>query len=268
MLRGLERGALDGVCVHGGERGVVDLAGADADHALNGLDEDLPVSDFAGAGGRQDGLDARLDVRLRAHHLDLDLLVELHDDRVAAVLAHDLLLTPVAAHATESDSCDAGLEQRRLDLGQAFGPNDGSDEVHGENVSPVAPHCQRNHASDARIRHHSSHIPPTAYCVPSRTPCKLCNQAGAPHPVGLAASGGWRNTHWVSAVTEHKDDRLTVDEDTAAWPPCSPPPAWKSPSPPPVTREGGLHVRTKAHRAACRAFLRGGRGTGAVPAAP
>src|SRR5712692_59652 len=138
MLRGLERGALDGVCVHGGERGIVDLAGADADHALNGLDEDLPVTDFAGAGGSQDGLDARLDVRLRAHHLDLDLLVELHDDRVAAVLAHDLLLTPVAAHATESDPCDAGLEQRRLDLGQAFGPNDGSDEFHGENLPPVA----------------------------------------------------------------------------------------------------------------------------------
>src|SRR5437899_3271150 len=137
MLRGLERGALHGVCVHGGERGVVDLAGADADHALDGLDEDLPVADFAGAGGSQDGLDARLDVRLRAHHLDLDLLVELHDDRGAAVLAYDLLLTPVAAHATESDPGDAGLEQRRLDLGQAFGPNDGSDEFHGENLPPV-----------------------------------------------------------------------------------------------------------------------------------
>src|SRR4029077_6923760 len=162
MLRGLERGALDGVCVHGGERGVVDLAGADADHALNGLDEDFPVTDFAGAGGSQDGLDARLDVRLRTHHLDLDLLVELHDDRVAAVLAHDLLLTPMAAHATESDSGDAGLEQRRLDFRQAFGPNDGSDEFHSGNVAPV-PHAVNGivhwmHESDIILRYFAHSI--------------------------------------------------------------------------------------------------------------
>src|SRR5882762_4691483 len=84
------------------------------------------------------------------------------------------------------------------------------------------------------------------------------------HPVGLAVSGGWRN----AVYDEHKDDRLTVGEDTTTCPPCSPPPAWKSPSPPPITREGGLYVRIKAHRAAGRALLRGGRGTGSVPAAP
>src|SRR4029077_8184497 len=111
-----------------------------------------------GAGGSQDGFDARFDERLRAHHLDLHLLVELHDDRGAAVLALHLLLAPVAAHATEGDPGDAGLAQRRLDLGQAFGPNDGCDEFHDENVAPVT--CAVN-----RIVHQMRglHVTPTNY---------------------------------------------------------------------------------------------------------
>src|ERR1041384_8000693 len=111
-LRGVRIRAPRGVRVYGRERGVVELAGPNADHALDRLDEDLAVTHFSGARGREDGLDARLDERLRAHHLDLDLLVELHDDGGAAVLTHDLLLAPVAAHPTERDPGDAGLEQR------------------------------------------------------------------------------------------------------------------------------------------------------------
>src|SRR5207249_3936256 len=94
---------------------------------------------------------SRLDERLRAHHLDLDLLVELHDDGRAAVLTHDLLLAPVAAYATERDPGDAGLEQRRLDLGQALRPNDGCDEFHVGKPSPRSTRCQPNCASNARI---------------------------------------------------------------------------------------------------------------------
>src|SRR6266849_1124741 len=117
-----------------------------------------------------------------------------------------------------------------------------------------------------------------SYCMPSRKLCKLRSRAGTPDPVGLAGSGGWRNTRTRATAAPpiwgriqshwHKDDRLTVGEDTGNSPACSPPPAWKSPSAPAVIGEGALHVRTKAHRAACRAFLRGRRGTGAVPAAP
>src|SRR6266550_149801 len=170
-MRALQRRALNGVHVHGGECRVVVLARPDADHALDGLDEDLAVTDLAGAGRRQDGLDARLHEWLRAHHLDLDLLVELHDDRGAAVLAHDLLLAPVAAHATEADPRDAGLEQRRLDFGQAFGPNDGCDEFHDGKTSPCGTGCQRNRASDARMQHHSV-IP-----YPQHTICRRRNCA-------------------------------------------------------------------------------------------
>src|SRR5438874_13084930 len=94
MLGGLERGTLDFVRVHRGERRVIELAGANPDHALDRLHEDLAVADFAGARGRQDGLDARLHKWLRADHLDLHLFLEFHDDGGAAILLDDLLLAP------------------------------------------------------------------------------------------------------------------------------------------------------------------------------
>src|SRR6266481_8138279 len=75
MLRGFERGALDGVGVHGGERGVVDLAGADADHALNRLDEDLPVTDFAGAGEAKMALNG---IVHQMHEFDIILRCRAH----------------------------------------------------------------------------------------------------------------------------------------------------------------------------------------------
>src|SRR5229473_3969242 len=37
----------------------------------------------------------------------------------------------------------------------------------------------------------SCYVAVIAYCMPSRNLCKLCNQAGTPHPVELAVSGGW-----------------------------------------------------------------------------
>src|SRR5881398_84441 len=103
MLDVLERLPLYRVGVYGGERGVVHFTRANADDALDRLDEDLAVADFAGAGGRQDGVDARLHERLRARHLDLHLFVEFHDDGGAAVLLDDLLLAAVAADAGQRD---------------------------------------------------------------------------------------------------------------------------------------------------------------------
>src|SRR5438046_10290101 len=98
MLDVLERLPLYRVGVYGGERGVVHFTRANADDALDRLDEDLPVADFAGAGGRQDGVDARLHERLRARHLDLQLFVEFHDDGGGAVLPDDHLLVAVVAY--------------------------------------------------------------------------------------------------------------------------------------------------------------------------
>src|SRR5947199_10856691 len=151
MLDVLERLPLYRVGVYGGERGVVHFTRANADDALDRLDEDLAVADFAGAGGRQDGVDARLHERLRAGHLDLHLLVEFHDDRGAAVLLDDLLLAAVAADAGQRDPGDAGPEQRRLDLGETLGPHDGGDEFHGAKLTPPADSCQSISAVVARF---------------------------------------------------------------------------------------------------------------------
>src|SRR2546426_3558435 len=104
VLGAFQRRALHLARVHGRERGVVELPRANADHPLDGLHENLAVAHFARAGRREDGFDARLDEGLGAHHLDLHLLVELHDDGGAAVLPEDLLLAAVAAHAAERDA--------------------------------------------------------------------------------------------------------------------------------------------------------------------
>src|SRR5205823_2263964 len=102
-----------------------------------------PVTDFAGARGRENRLDARLDEGLRADHLDLHFLVELHDDRGAAVLPDDLLLAPVTADAAQRDPGDAGLEQRRLDFGEPLGPDDGGDEFHGLKLADLGKGVKR-----------------------------------------------------------------------------------------------------------------------------
>src|SRR5882724_1144058 len=74
-------------------------------------------------------------------------------------------------------------------------------------------------------------------------------QSGWRTPSGRASRFGGlaqrrlRSRRWSSPFPEHKDDRLTVREDTTTWPPCSPPPAWKSPSPRPSPgREGSLYA--------------------------
>src|SRR5580704_16789757 len=77
MATGIGRAALPArsasVCPLGGpklERGVVGLAGADADHPLDVGDKDLAVADLAGLGGLDDGLDHLIDEI--AAHRDLD----------------------------------------------------------------------------------------------------------------------------------------------------------------------------------------------------
>src|SRR6266480_2228774 len=190
MVRALDRRALDHVRVHGGERRVVVLACANPNHALDRLDEDLPVAHFAGAGGRQDRFDAWLDERLGAHHLDLDLLVKLHDDRGTAVLAHDLLLAPVTAHATQCDPGDAGLEQRRLDFGQAFGPNDSGDEFHNGEASPSSDTVSTESCIKCSKLVSGSNWLRTAYYMPLSPVCKSCREMDSPPSYRVSPVGG------------------------------------------------------------------------------
>src|SRR6185503_13262344 len=127
---GVDGGTLDCVGVDGGKRGVVRLARTDADYTLDLLHEDLSVAHFAGARRREDGLDARLDERLRAHHFDLHFLVELHDECRTAILLDQLVLAAVSAHAAQRDAGDAGAEQRGLDLGKALRADDRRNQLH------------------------------------------------------------------------------------------------------------------------------------------
>src|ERR1051326_5345877 len=118
------------VGVHRRQRFVVLLAGANADHPLDRLHEDLAVTDLTGPRRRQDRVDAGLHERLGADHLDLHLLVKFHDERRAAILADDLMLAAVTAHATQRDAGDPGAKQRRLHLRQALRPYDRRDQFH------------------------------------------------------------------------------------------------------------------------------------------
>src|SRR6266550_6441785 len=122
--------ALDRVGIDRRKSGVVRFAGTDADHALDRLDEDLAVAYLAGAGRRENGLHARLDERLGTHHFDLDLFVELHDERRTSILLEALVLPAMSADAAQRDAGDSRAEQRGLDLGEAVGAYDGRDELH------------------------------------------------------------------------------------------------------------------------------------------
>src|SRR5882762_1487369 len=122
--------ALDRVGIDRRKSGVVRLAGTDADHSLDRLHEDLPVAYLTSAGRRENGLHARLDEWLGTHHFDLHFLVELHDDRRAAILLEPLVLPPVSTDAAQCDAGDPGSEQRRLDFGDAVGAYDRRDELH------------------------------------------------------------------------------------------------------------------------------------------
>src|SRR5882762_11420368 len=122
--------ALDRVGIDRRKSGVVRFAGTDADHSFDRLHEDLPVAYLAGAGRRENGLHARLDERFGTHHFDLDLLVELHDERRTAILLEPLVLPAVSADAAQRDAGDSRAEQRRLDLGEAIGADDGRNELH------------------------------------------------------------------------------------------------------------------------------------------
>src|SRR5690348_12243720 len=142
-----ECAALHGVRRDGRDRGGVDLAGPDADHALERLHKDFPVADLTGARGREDRLDGRLDERFGARHLEPHLFTEFEHHGAAAIVLLQLVLSTVSADAADRDPGDPGTEQRGLDLGQPVGANDGGDEFHGQMApssgsrSPAANEC-------------------------------------------------------------------------------------------------------------------------------
>jgi len=121
---------LDFFSRHRGERGVVALSGANANDAIERLDEDFPVAHHACARGADDRADGRLDERLGAGHLDLDLLVKLQKELGASSHSHGVLFSAVTAGARDGDPGDAGAEQRLLDGRESVGSDDTADEFH------------------------------------------------------------------------------------------------------------------------------------------
>src|SRR3990170_737863 len=89
------------------------LPGADADHLLHGIDEDLAVADLAGARRARDGLDAALDLVVLHHQLDLHLGQEIHHVLRAAVQLGVALLPPEALDLGHGKPAHARLGERR-----------------------------------------------------------------------------------------------------------------------------------------------------------
>src|SRR6266699_6513408 len=126
----VEGTALYRVRRHRRDRGGVHLTRADPNDPRERLDEDLPVTDLAGAGRCDDRLDGRLHERLRNRHLEPYLLAEFEHDGRAAILLLEIALAAVAAHATDRDTRDASAEQRGLYVRQPLRADNSRDEFH------------------------------------------------------------------------------------------------------------------------------------------
>src|SRR5829696_850223 len=100
-VRGVERLAAHFVSGDGRERGVVLLARANADDALDRLHEDLAVADGAGACALDDRVDRGLHEWLGADHLDLDLVLELEHHGATPIVLETILLAAMAARAAQ-----------------------------------------------------------------------------------------------------------------------------------------------------------------------
>ena len=81
---------------HRRDGGLVGLAGADADRALERDDEDLAVADLAGAAAGAERVDRRLDEVVGDRDLEPDLVGEADLDRGAAVGLDAVELAAVA----------------------------------------------------------------------------------------------------------------------------------------------------------------------------
>ena len=94
---------------HGREGVAVFLAGANANHVIERLNEDLAVADVAGARRLENRLDRGLHERFGHGDLDPHLLAELEHDGRAAVVLDDLLFAAVPARAGQRHAGHARL---------------------------------------------------------------------------------------------------------------------------------------------------------------
>src|ERR1700722_15099891 len=154
------------------ERGVVGLAGTDADDALDVGDEDLAVAPLAGLGRFDDGLDHL--VHQIAAHRDLDAGLGHEVDHVlgAAVELGVSALAPEALDLRDRHARDTDVRERGTPVVELEGLNDRGDQFH--EASPWDSDSRREgfcsfHASEsnaaktrARASGHLRHLPAAA----------------------------------------------------------------------------------------------------------
>src|SRR5215813_13788668 len=107
------------------------LAGPDADHLVDGCDEDLAVADAPGMRGLLDGLHGALDHRILQHDLDLHLGEEVHDIFRAPVELGMALLPAEALRLRHGDALDAHLMEGVLHFVELERLDDRFDFLHG-----------------------------------------------------------------------------------------------------------------------------------------
>src|ERR1035441_2603797 len=111
---------------------------ADADGFLHLGDEDLAVSDGAGAHGLDDGANHFVFAGGRHHHFELELVEEIHLVLAAAVDLFVALLAAVAAHLAHGEAVDADVLERLPSVFQLGGLNDCFNLDHGLCLEIVA----------------------------------------------------------------------------------------------------------------------------------
>jgi len=120
------------------EYGVAVLAGADADDVFEGTDEDFPVADLAGAGGRGDRLKGPVHTLIGDAELDFDLGEKIDDILAAAVDIGVPLLAAEALHFGDGHAFDADFGEGIFHFLQFEGFDDGGNELHERMAGPAA----------------------------------------------------------------------------------------------------------------------------------
>src|SRR5690606_23336461 len=144
----------------GSDRVRTALAGADANHVLQRVHEDLAVADAAGVGRLDDGLHDLVHEIVAARDLDLDLGQEVDDVLGAAIELGVALLPAEALDLRHGHALDPDGLQRFLDLVELEGLDDRLDLAHGAPLrAGTPPGCGRGrvgrHPDRAGPRYHS-----------------------------------------------------------------------------------------------------------------
>ena len=101
-------------------------------------DENFAVADLAGLGRLQDGIDHRLQILVRANHLDLDLRNKINRVLSTAIDFGVAFLSPEPANLADSHPVDTVVGQGILDVFELEVADNGFDFFHDQSSNLVA----------------------------------------------------------------------------------------------------------------------------------